>query len=139
VYDDDKVVRERQHWIRRQMADRGILTKMAQHDGGWKNPTTIQSWFPADEKAEPAIMSVAGLHRLLRTKALPVDLLSALLPEGLAIIQVPQGIDYDDISTACRDYIDAKERAHHPESEAGRDIGPRENAELAGKVMRLRA
>jgi hypothetical protein len=137
--DDNRIVRDRQRWIRRQMNKRGITPTMAAMDGEWENTSTVLSWFPGDEKVEPATMSVAGLHRLLRTEALPVDLLSMLLPEGLAIIRVPQGIDYDDISTACRDYIDAKERAHHPESEAGRDIGPRENAELAGKVMRLRA
>jgi hypothetical protein len=70
--------------------------------------------------------------------AIPDDLLNLMAPEGWAVVRVPTGIDYDDISEACRDFISSKDKAHHPESEAGRDIGPNEHAELAGKVVQLR-
>jgi hypothetical protein len=53
-------------------------------------------------------------------------------------VRVPSGIDYDEISAACRDFIDAKERAHHPDSEAGRDIGPNEDNVLRLEAARLR-
>lgn len=139
VFDDNRIVRDRQRLVRREMDRRGISIKAVQLDGGWSNPSTILSYFPADEHAEPATMSVAALFRLLRTKALPSDLLSLLLPDGHVIVQVPENIDYDAISTACRDFIDSKERAHHPESEAGRDLGPTEKGELGAKVVRLRA
>lgn len=70
---------------------------------------------------------------------IPDELLSLLLPDGRAIVSIPDNIDHDEISTACRAYIDAKEQAHHPESPAGRDIAPCEDATLRGKVVRIRA
>lgn len=138
MLDENNIVRERQRFIRRQMDARGILVKQVQFDGGWNTPSTVASYFPAGDQ-EPATMSVAALYRLLMTKALPADLLSLLLPEGHAIVRVPEGIDYDEISSACRDFIDAKERAHHPESEAGREIGPNEDNVLRGKFARVKA
>jgi hypothetical protein len=69
---------------------------------------------------------------------LPDDLLNLLCPEGFALVRIPAGTDYDEFSARCREFEDAKARAHHPESEAGRDIGPTENAVLSGKVVQLR-
>jgi hypothetical protein len=62
-----------------------------------------------------------------------------LLPDGFAIVRVPAGVDYDEISSTCRDFLDLKERAHHPESEEGREIGPREADTLGENVVRLGA
>lgn len=137
--DENSIVRDSQRLIRREMDRRGIAIKAVQLDGGWNTPSTVQSYFPADKDAEPATMSVAALYRLISTKALPIELLSLLLPSGHLIVQAPEGVDYDEFSQGCRDFIDAKDRAHHPESEAGRDIGPGESAELGAKVVRLRA
>lgn len=137
--DFDNIVRERQKLIRREIDRRRIPIKAIQLDGGWKEPTTVLSYFPADDNATPATMSVASLYRLIEGKALPVDLLSLLLPAGFAIVHVPENIDHDEADQACRDYADAKAAAHHPESEAGRDIGPREDNVLRGKFTRLRA
>jgi hypothetical protein len=119
------------------MDRRGISIKAVQLDGGWETASTVLSYFPAAPDAVPATMSVASLYRLLSTRALPADLLSLLLPEGHAIVRVPEGIDYDEISSACRDFIDAKEKAHHPDSEAGREIGPGESNVLRLKVARV--
>lgn len=96
--------------------------------------TSLSDW--ANGKAK---MSLVGMLKIADVPDFPLELLSLIMPAGMAIVRVPQGIDYDDVSQACRDFIDAKDRAHHPESEAGRDIGPGEHAELSGKVVRLRA
>lgn len=133
------IMRERQRAVRRELDRRGIALKAISFDS--KIPySSLCSYFPGNERgsveAKPAEMPTGALYQLCG--ALPADLLNLLLPEGWAIIQVPAGIDYDDISSACRDFIDTKERAHHPESEAGRDIGPTEEAELGAKVVRLK-
>jgi hypothetical protein len=97
--------------------------------------STFLSWFPAS--GTPQVPSLSALPGLAR--ALPGDLLSLLLPDGYHIVPGPDGIDYDEFSAGCRAFIDAKDRAHHPESEAGRDIGPGEKGELDRNVVRLRA
>jgi len=136
-FDYDKIVRERQKAIRRQIDQRQLSIKAIQFDAGWENPSTLLSYFPADHLKEPATMSVAALYRLLSTGALPVDLLSLLLPEGMAIVKVPECLDHDELAEGFADYLATKNAAHRPESEAGRDIGPNERAELDSKVVHL--
>jgi hypothetical protein len=136
--DGSRIIRQRQLAIRREMDRRGLLLKIVAQDSGIPYPT-LATYFPADPAAEPAQIPGGAIYALADTKALPADLLSDLMPHGWAIVQVPEGIDYDDVSGACQDFIAAKERAHHPDSEAGRDIGPTEHAELGAKVVRLRA
>lgn len=138
MHDENTAVRDRQKLIRRMMDDRDIAIKAVQFDGGWKDPSTVLSWFPANRDAEPKAMSVASLYRLIKHRALPVDLLSVLLPDGFRIVSVPEEIDHDEISELVQDYLRTKERAHRPESELGRDIGPGEHADLSGKVVSFR-
>ena len=136
----DTIVRERQMAIRREMMRRGISIKQVQLDGEWNHPSTVLSHFPnPDGCHEPATMSVATLYRLIKSKALPIDLLSMLLPDEFVIMRAPEGVDYDEFSAGCRAFIETKDKAHHPESEAGRDIGPTEQAQLSAEVVRLRA
>jgi len=137
--DYDKIVRERQGAIRRQMDARRVTVKQVQYDGGWTSPSTILSYFPADADREPATMSVAALVRLLDTKALPPELLSLLMPDGFRIVHVPEELDHDEIETACRDLLATKGKAHHPDSPGGREISPCERQELDSKVVALRA
>lgn len=137
--DETKIVRERQKAIRRAMDKRGIAIKAVQLDGGWETPSTVLSYFPSKDDADPAVMSVAALYRLIDTEALPLDLLSLLLPSDCQIIRTGEEIDHDELCSIMSDYIAEKNRAHHPDSEAGRDIGPGEHASLTGKVMQLRA
>lgn len=82
-------------------------------------------------------MPVGALYALVGV--IPAELLSLLLPDEHVIVRVPEGIDFDEFSAACREFVDAKEAAHHPESEAGREIGPTENVVLLGKAARARA
>lgn len=71
---------------------------------------------------------------------LPAELLSHLLPEGFAVVQVPDGFDHDAIGELAQGYLDTKMAAHRTDSPAGPAICPeREKPELDGKVARLRA
>ena len=138
IADSYTIVRQRQLAIRREMDRRGIALKVVAMDAGMSYPTLL-SYFPAEGSRDPAVIPMAAVYQLVEGKAIPPDLLSILLPPGFVIVQVPEGVDYDDVSAVCREFIDTKERAHHPESEAGRDIGPGEQAVLGAKVVRLRA
>lgn len=138
--DDNTIVRDRQCAIRREMDRRGILLKQVQLDGEWETVSTVASYFPSPEsKQQPAIMSAAALYRLIRAKALPLDLLSMMLPEGFQIVRAPEEIDHDEFEAMTRDYLAAKGKAHREDSEAGREIGPNERALLDGKVVQLKA
>jgi hypothetical protein len=135
MHDENTAVRDRQKLIRRMMDARDIAIKAVQFDGGWKDPSTVLSWFPANRDAEPKSMSLAGFYRLAKSKALSLDLLSLLLPDGLRIVSVPEEIDHDEIATVLHDYLQTKERAHHPESPDGREISNCEHAALSNKVV----
>lgn len=135
--DYDNIVRDRQKAIRREIDRRDIAIKSIQLDGGWKEPSTVLSYFPADQFKVPATMSVAALYRFIKTEALPIELLSMLLPEGFSIVRNPESIDHDEIDCLMRDYVATKAQAHHPESEAGREIGPGEDNVLRGKFARV--
>jgi hypothetical protein len=91
----------------------------------------------AGHNGATAEMPLSGLYKLVGI--IPDELLSLLLPDGRLIVQAPVEIDHDQIAEAVADYLTTKNAAHHPESEAGRDIGPTENRVLTAKVVRLRA
>lgn len=133
--DVSTIVRDRQLAIRRELDRRGIPLKVVAFDSGIPYPT-LCSYFPGGER-QPAEMPCSAVYSLCGV--IPDDLLNLLCPEGYAVVRVPSGFDYDEISSVCRDFIAEKDRAHHPESEAGRDIGPTEQAKLASNVLRLRA
>jgi hypothetical protein len=142
--DANTIVRDRQLTIRRQMNDRGISLRAVALNSGIKYETIV-SYFPGDRDEpgvphrEPATISGAAFFMLLAGKALPLDLLSLLLPDGLQIMRVPEGLDHDVLCELAADYVAEKNRAHHPDSEAGRELGPNETAALNGKVVRLKA
>ncbi len=135
--DDNAIVRDRQCAIRREMDRRGILLKQVQLDGEWETVSTVASYFPACDDAKPAVMSAAALHRLIRTKALPLDLLSLMLPEGFQIVRAPEEIDHDEVERMCREYLEAKGTAHRQDSPGGREITDCERTALTGKVVQL--
>lgn len=76
-------------------------------------------------------MSLVALDALV--DVIPDELLSMLLPSGRIIVRNPDSIDHDEIDRLMRDYVATKAQAHHPESEAGREIGPNEDRELRTK------
>lgn len=138
--DSSTIMRDAQRAIREQLDERGIALKVVSATS--KIPySTLCSYFPGNERGsipkQPAELPAGAIYSL--HGAIPDDLLNLLSPDGWAIVRVPAGLDYDEISSGCREFIDAKERAHHPESEAGRDLGPNEQDDLGDKVVRLRA
>ncbi len=136
MLDGNTIVRERQLVIRREMDRRGLSLKAVSLDSGIPYQTVV-SYFPGERDKQPATISGAALFALCASKALPLDLLSLMLPDGFQIVRAPEGIDHDALCEIAADYVAAKVNAHHPESEAGRDIGPNENAALTGKVVQL--
>lgn len=140
--DANTIVRERQLVIRREMDRRGISLKAVSLDSGIPYPTIV-SYFPGEKDKQPATIGGAAIFMLAygvdgRGPALPLDLMSMLMPDGFQIVRVPEGINHDVICEMASDYITAKNRAHHPASEAGREIGPTEDAYLTDKVVQLR-
>ena len=99
--------------------------------------STLLSYFPEPGGSIPALMPVSAQFALCG--AIPDDILSLLLPDGRLIVRAPEQIDHDQIAEALHDYLQTKERAHHPESEAGREIGPGEDNILRGKFARVKA
>lgn len=82
-------------------------------------------------------MGLAALDALIGV--IPDVLLSLLLSGDRVIVRTPEGIDHDQIAEACQDFLVAKHAAHHPESEAGREIGPGEDNVLRVKFARVAA
>lgn len=132
------IVRDRQLAIRRELNRRGILMKQVELDSGMSS-STLLSYFPANGEAKPAVMPMSAIYLLAETRAIPDDLLSLLLPAGVMLVRVPEGIDHDELETAARDYLAEKGKAHHPESPAGREISSCEDDALTAKAVRLRA
>lgn len=109
--------------------DHGLTLKAISLDSGL-GYTTIQSYASGN-----AVMSIAGLFKLVGV--IPDELLSLLLPDGRVIVRAPEAINHDELAEVVADYLSAKNAAHHPESEAGRDIGQTEHALLTGKALKL--
>jgi hypothetical protein len=70
---------------------------------------------------------------------LPDELLTLLFSNGRVLVKAPEEIDHHQIAPALRDYLRAKDDAHHPDSEAGEAIGPGEHKALCGKLALVRA
>jgi hypothetical protein len=128
------IVRERQLAIRRELDRRQIPLKVISYDSGIPYPTLL-TYFPGGER-QPAEMPSSAVYSLCGV--IPDDLLNLLCPKGYAVVPVPDDVDYDAINQHCMDFLSEKSAAHHPESEAGRDIGPNEHARLSAKVVTLR-
>jgi hypothetical protein len=125
-----QILKDRQSAMRREMDRRGLAMKAVSFDSGIPY-STLLSYFPAPGGNMPALMPVSAQYALCG--AIPDDILSLLLPDGRLIVRAPEEINHDEIAEALHDYLQTKERAHHPESEAGREIGPNEDNVLRGK------
>jgi hypothetical protein len=135
--DVDTIVRGRQLAMRREIDRRGIALKAVAYDSGIPMPTLL-SYFPGGER-EPSVLPATALFKLLAGNALPHDILSLILPDGEQIVRLPEEVDHDEIEAVARDFLATKGAAHHPDSEAGREIGPNEADALNEKVAHLRA
>lgn len=130
--DENAIMRENLTAIRLELDARGLHLKACAAKAG-VSYSTFLSWFPAG--GTPQVPSLAALPGLAR--ALPGDLLSLLVPDGFHIVPDPGGLDYDEFAAGCRAYLEAKDRAHHPESPAGRDIADCEQAALNSVIVQL--
>lgn len=133
MHPSNEIVRQRQLAIRREMDRRGISLKAIAFDSGLPYPTLL-TYFPAGDHA--ATISGSALFALCGV--LPHDLISLLLPDGFQVVRVPEGVDHDTLADMASEYLAAKNAAHHPESEAGRDIGPGEESALNRKAVCLK-
>jgi hypothetical protein len=131
---DNDIIRSRQLAIRRELDRRQIPLKVISYDSGIPYPTLL-TYFPGGER-HPAELPSSAVFSLCGV--LPDDLINLLCPKGYAVVPVPEDVDYDTINQHCMDFLSEKSAAHHPESEAGRDIGPNEHNRLSAKVVRLR-
>lgn len=135
--DTNDIMRERQRAIRREIDRRGIALKAIACDADM-SMSTLMSYFPGGDQ-QPAIMSVTALFKIIAGNALPLDLVSMLLPSGALVVRAPEEIDHDELEGACREYLAAKGAAHHPASPAGREIAPCEDAALTSRAAVLKA
>lgn len=133
MQDENAIVRHNLMTIRRELDKRRIPLKVCAADAE-VSYSTFLSWFPAD--GTPQIPSLAFLPSLAR--ALPGDLLDMLVPDGFYIMPAPAGLDHDDLAAGCREYLNVKDEAHHPESPEGREISDCERKRLEAKIVPLR-
>ena len=136
--DRNEIVRERQSAIRRELERRGVALKAVAMDAQISYSTLV-SYLPQPGGDKPVMMPMGVVYALAESRAIPDDLLSLLLPTGVMLVRVPEGVDHDEVETHCRDFLSAKGKAHHPDSEAGREIGPNEAAELTKRAVVLKA
>lgn len=109
----------------------GLTLKAISLDSGIPY-STLRSY--AGHNGEPAEMPISALAKLVGV--IPDELLSLLLPEGRAIVVVPEQIDHDQVAEAFHDYLTCKEQAHRPDSPGGREIVDCEDNVLRVKFTR---
>jgi hypothetical protein len=129
------IVRQRQAAIRREIDRRGIALKAVEQDSGIPYPTLL-SYFPGGER-EPSVIPMSAVYALADGRALPTDMLSLLLPAGMALVEVPEDLDFDNLADRFTDFLHEKNAAHHPASPAGTDISDCEREKLSSKVVHL--
>lgn len=134
--DENMIARNRQLTIRREMDRRGVSLKGVALDSRISY-ATIVSWFPARADMDPPAAPIAALHRFCDTEALPLDLLSLFLPDGFAIVKVPEGLDHDRLAEGVAEYLALKNKFHGPNTEAGTAIGPNEDSALTDKIVQI--
>lgn len=103
----------------------GLTLKMIEADSGL-DYDSLRNY-----AAGKTTMPITAVDALI--DVIPDELLSLLFSSGRVIVKAPEEIDHDQIGEAMSDYLIAKHAAHHPESEAGREIGPTEDQRLRTK------
>jgi len=132
------IVKRRQMSIRRDLDRRGFSMKAVAADAGIPYATLL-TYFPANRDKDPAQIPGGVIFALADSKAIPLDLLSLLLPDSCAIVATPEGLDHDKLAELCQNYLAEKHAAHHPESEDGREISDGEDKKISEAAAPLRA
>lgn len=107
----------------------GLTLKMIEADSGL-DYDSLRNY-----AAGKTTMPITAVDALI--DVIPDELLSLLFSSERIIIRAPDGINHDQAGEAMQDYLSAKHAAHHPESEAGREIGPTEDNVLRVKFARV--
>lgn len=136
--DETEITRDIQRVVREKLDEHGIALKVVSAKS--RIPySTLCGYFPGRERGstprQPVELPLSAFRQL--HGAIPECLLNLLIPEGWADVRVPVGVDFDEVDELCRDFSARKAAAHHPESEAGRDLGPSETNDLASNVVLL--
>jgi hypothetical protein len=118
ISDANEIVRARQAAIRRELDRRGIALKAVGFDSGIPYATLL-TYFPQEGGARPVMLPAAAIYALTNGKAIPLDLLSLLVPAGYAVIALPDGLDLDELDAACRAVVAEKAKAHRSDSPGG--------------------
>lgn len=95
---------------------------------------TLRSYGRGDA---PAVMPLGALWKLIG--AVEAELIELLLPDGVALVQLPENLDHDTLAAWALDFASRHAAARHPASEAGVEISPGEDAALKSAAMRMRA
>jgi hypothetical protein len=132
--DISQVMRDTQERIFRIAQSQGLTLKAISLDSGIPY-STLRTYAGGTERAT-AEMPASALHRLVGV--VPDELLSLMLPDGRAIVAVPEDINHDEFEQMCRDYLAAKAKAHRADSPGGREIAACERSHLDGHAVRLR-
>jgi len=135
--DGSQIVKRRQLAIRREMDRRGISLKAAALDSGIPY-NTFASYLPADPLSDPAQIPGGAIYSIIAGNALPLDLVSLLMPEGVQVVRASENLDHDTIEDLCRDYVATKAKAHHKDSPAGRELSDCERDALNVAYLPLR-
>lgn len=136
--DVSTIMRQRQLDVRSVVDARGFHWKAIASKAGLSY-STLLSYFPADKNAQPAQIPTGVVYALAESEALPLDVLSMLMPVGIAMLRIPEGIDHDEACAAMQDYLATKAAFHREDSECGPAIGPNEDATLRAKFAIVRA
>lgn len=105
----------------------GLTFKQLEHRSGYSE-RTLRTWAKGE-----ACMPFAAIDGLLR--ALPSAAIDLLLPDGFAMVKVPDQVDHAEFAKAIMAFAASYTAARDPVSEAGTEIGPQEDSNLT----RLRA
>ncbi|MBO9580310.1 MAG: hypothetical protein J7498_05415 [Sphingobium sp.] len=127
--DVDDIMRERQLAVRREIDRRGIAIKAIAFDAGISRETLL-SYFPGGENRKPAVIPTSVVFAIIEGNALPLELVSMLLPDGAMVVRVPEEIDHDVLCEAMQAYLEEKARAHRLDSPMGPAIAPCEHDKL---------
>lgn len=135
--DENMIVRQRQLDMRCAIDERGFHLKAVASKAGLPYATLL-SYFPGEKDKQPANMPASAIYALIAGEALPLEIMSMLLPAGVVMIRAPEGVNHDELEEVAREYLAEKGKAHHPNSPAGREISECERARLDGKAAGLR-
>lgn len=128
--DEAEMMRAKQYQVRRKMDEKGITLRQLADKSGIRLPTVGSYFAPEGGGRIASVIPMCAMYMILEKRALPTELIGLLLPDGMAILEVPEAMDHNDIADGFTQYLATKNAAHHPNSPAGVDISDCEDRAL---------